>query len=149
MSHQKLYLSFMAVIQFEVSIHAVYNKCGSQSRQIKDLITKFEYAQQDRISNKQKKLIENSNQNKISRWSYYHIHCKLGHQSYTEWEIQPACSAKILFKYNYPVIFNKYGVPKPYLTRDLRKIYPLLQIRNLNHLQKRFLVGGISLFKVR
>ena len=56
-----LYSAFMDVIQNEVSICAVSNKYGFQSRQIKGLIALFESAQKDRISNKQKKLVENSN----------------------------------------------------------------------------------------
>ena len=80
MFHQELYSEFMAVIQYEVSIHAVPKKYGSQSRHIKDLISNFESAQQDRISNKQKKLVENSNQHQISLWECSHLHCTLGHQ---------------------------------------------------------------------
>ena len=56
----------MAVIQYEVSIHAVPNKYGPQSGQIKDLISMFESNQQDRLL--------------CAR-----LHCEIGHQSYTEW----------------------------------------------------------------
>ena len=77
----------MAVIQDEISIRAMPNKYGSHYRQIKDLIYKFESAQQDRISNKQKNLVENSNQHHISRQACAHLHCELGHQPYTEWEM--------------------------------------------------------------
>ena len=51
----------MAVVEDKLSIHAVTNKYGSQARQIKDLITQFESAQQYGISNKQKELAENIN----------------------------------------------------------------------------------------
>ena len=47
----------MAVIQNEVSIRALPNTYGSQSQQIKDLIAQFESTQQDRISNKQNKMV--------------------------------------------------------------------------------------------
>ena len=60
-SHHMLYSSFMAIIQDEVSIRAVTNKYGSHSRQIKYIITQFEYSQQYRIYNKHKKLVENIN----------------------------------------------------------------------------------------
>ena len=51
-------------------------------------------------------------------------------------------------KYTYPIIYKEYGVPKSSLTRALREIYPLTQSRNLNDLQKRVEVGGISWGKV-
>ena len=56
MFHMKVYSAFMDFIQDDVSIHTVTNKYGSQSRLIKNPITHFEPAQQDRISNEQKKL---------------------------------------------------------------------------------------------
>ena len=124
----------MTVIQDEVSIRAVPNKYGSQYQQIKDLISKFEFPQQYRISNKQKKLVENSNHNHISWWTCAHLHYELGHHSYTEWEMKSTCCTRILLKYTHLAIFNKYGVLKLSLTRTLLKIYPLLQGRNLNHL---------------
>ena len=96
----------MVVIQDEVSIQVIPNKYGSQSRHIKDLITQFESAQQDTISNKQKNLAENRNQHQILRWESAHIHCQLGHLSYNDWELQSACSARIILKYSYPVIFK-------------------------------------------
>ena len=65
MSHQQLYSEFMAVVQDEVSICAVPNKYGSQYQLIKDLIPHFKSTQQDRISNNQKKLVENRNQHHI------------------------------------------------------------------------------------
>ena len=55
----------MDVIQDEVSIRAVPNKFGFQSQKIKDLISRFESAQQDMISNKHKNMEENSNQYQI------------------------------------------------------------------------------------
>ena len=79
MSHHKIYSSFMAIIQDEVSIHVVPNNYGSQSLHIKDLITQFEYAQKYGISNKYKKLVENSNQNNILWCSSANIHCFLSH----------------------------------------------------------------------
>ena len=42
----------MADVKDEVSIRAAPKKYGPQSRQIKDIITQFESAQQDRIANK-------------------------------------------------------------------------------------------------
>ena len=51
----------MADIHDEVCICAVPNKYVSCSGQIKDLVTQFESAQQDGISNKQEKLVENRN----------------------------------------------------------------------------------------
>ena len=51
-------------------------------------------------------------------------------------------------KTTHPVTFQEYVVPKSSLKRYLRKIYSLLQGRNLSHLQKRVEVGGISLDKV-
>ena len=74
----------MDVIQNEVSIFAVPNKCGSQPRQTKDLITQFEYAQQDGISNKQKKMVENRNQHQILLWAFDHLWFQILHQEYTE-----------------------------------------------------------------
>ena len=47
----------MAIIQDEVFVHAMPNKYVSQSWQIKYLISKFESTQQDRISNKQNKMV--------------------------------------------------------------------------------------------
>ena len=47
------------------------------------------------------------------------------------------------------VILQERGVPYSSLTRDLRRIYPLLQSRNLAHPQKIVEVGGISPGKVR
>ena len=51
----------MADIQYEVSISAIPNKYVSQHLHTKELITQFEPAQQDRISNKQNNLAENRN----------------------------------------------------------------------------------------
>ena len=124
-------------------------KYGSQSRLIKDLIAQFKPTQQDRIPNNQKKLVEHSNQHHILRCACDHLLFQLGHQSYTEWEIQYVCIARIIFKTIHPFIFQEYGVPKSSLTRDLRKTYPLIQNRNLTHLQKIVEVGGVSLIKVR
>ena len=84
MSHQKIYSEFMAIIQDEVCIRTLPKKYGSQSRHIKDLISKFESAQKYKISNKQNNMVENSNQNHIFQWEFAHIHCNLFHQSYTE-----------------------------------------------------------------
>ena len=47
-----------------------------------------------------------------------------------------------------PSYLQEYRVPKSSLTRVIRKIYPLLQSRNLDHQQKRVEVGAISLGKV-
>ena len=96
----------MDVIQNELSTPYVTNKYGSQYRYIKDLIINFEYTQQYRISNKQKKLVESNNKHHISRWACAHLHCQLGQQSYTDWEIQYACIARIILKYTYPVILR-------------------------------------------
>ena len=90
MNHMQIYSVFMFVIQDEVSIHIVPKKYGSQSRLIKDLITHFESAQQDKISNNQKKLTEDSNQHNILRWACDHLFSQIGHQSYTDWELQSA-----------------------------------------------------------
>ena len=49
----------------------------------------------------------------------------------------------------HPFIFQEYGVPKFYLNRYPRKIYPLLKISNLSYLQNRVAVGEISPGKVR
>ena len=49
----------MAVIKDEVSIQYAYGKFGIHSRQTKDLIFKFESPQQEKISKKQKNMIEN------------------------------------------------------------------------------------------
>ena len=102
----------MDFVKDEVSIHAVPNKYGSQYRLIKDLITHFESAQQDRISNNQKKLLENSNQNQILRRSCAHLRFQIGNQSYTEWGLQSECITRIILKNIHPVIFQEYGVPK-------------------------------------
>ena len=48
----------------------------------------------------------------------------------------------------HPVIFQEDGFPRLSLTKDLRNIYPLLQGRNISHLQKRVEIGGISPDKV-
>ena len=55
----------------------------------------------------------------------------------------------IILKYTRPVIFKEYGFRKSSLTRALRNIYPLLQSKDFNYLQKRVEVGGISKGKVR
>ena len=149
MTHLKLYSEFMAVIQDEVSIRIMPNKYGFQSRLIKDLITNFESAQQDRIFNNQKNLAENSNHHHILQWECVHLHFQIGHHPYTEWDLQSAYIARILLKNIHPVIFQEYGVPKSSLNRDLRKIYPLLQSRNIAQLQNRVEVGEIPLYKVR
>ena len=65
MSHMQLYSELMAVIQDEVSIYTFSKRYGSQYRLIKGLITHLESAQQVRISNNQKNLVENSNHNNI------------------------------------------------------------------------------------
>ena len=43
-----------------------------------------------------------------------------------------------------PSHFQEFGVPKSSFNRYLQKIYPLLQSRNISHLQKRVEVGEIS-----
>ena len=44
-----------------------------------------------------------------------------------------------------PSHFQEYGFPKSFLNRDIQKIYPLLQSRNISHLQNRVEVGEKSL----
>ena len=112
----------MDVIQNEVFIFAVPNKYGSQALQIKEIITQFKYALHDRISNKQKNLVDNINQHQIFQWESAHLQCFIGQQSYTEWELQSACKSRILLKYIYPVIFKEYEVPKSSLNKDVQKI---------------------------
>ena len=51
------------------------------------------------------------------------------------------------FENYHPFVLQKYDVPKSSLNRDLRKIYPLLQSRNISHLQKRVEVGEIAQVK--
>ena len=48
----------MAILKYGVSISAVPKKYGSRYRLINELVTHFESAQQDMISNNQKKLIK-------------------------------------------------------------------------------------------
>ena len=93
-------------------------------------------------------MVENSNQHHISWCVCAHIRFQIEYQLYTELEFQSACIARILLKTVHPVILQEYGVPKSSLTRVIRKIYPLLQSRNLDHQQKRVEVGAISLGKV-
>ena len=138
----------MAVIQYEVSIRNVPNKYGSQSRLIKDLITHFESAQQDRISNNQKKMVGDSNQHQMFWWVCANICFQILHQSYTEWELQSTCIARTLSETTHPVIFQEYGVPKSSLNRDLQKIYPVLQSMNPAQTQNRVEVGEIYPGKV-
>ena len=54
-----------------------------------------------------------------------------------------------LKKTTHTVILQEYGVPKPSLNIYLLKIYPLLQSRNISHLQKIVEVGDISPGNVR
>ena len=63
--------------------------------------------------------------------------------------MKPACCARILFKYTYLAIFNRYEVSKSSLTRAIRKIYRLFKIRNLIHLQNRVEAVEISRGKFR
>ena len=65
MFHLKIYSALMYVIQYEVSIRTLPKKYGSQSQLIKGLTTHLESAQQVRISNNQKNMVENSNQHQI------------------------------------------------------------------------------------
>ena len=102
----------MDVVEDEVSIFAMPKKFVSKFQHIKDLIIHFLSAQQYRITNKHKKLVKNSNHHHMSRWGSAHFNCFLCQQSKTEWELQAGGIAKILLKYTYPVIFNKYVVPK-------------------------------------
>ena len=53
----KIYSYLMAAIQDQVSIVSASFKVGVHSQNIKDLISNFESAQQDRVFNKQKNLI--------------------------------------------------------------------------------------------
>ena len=119
MTHLQLYAAFMSVIQDEVSIFTIPNKYGSQSWLIKYLITHFESAEQDGISNNHKNLVKNINQHHILQWECYHIRVKIGHQSYTKWELQSACISMILLKTTHQVIFREYGVLKSWSTEDL------------------------------
>ena len=139
----------MSSLKDEVSIRYAPKKYGSQYRLIKDLITHFESTPKDRISNNQRKLVENSNQHHILRWACAHLRFQFGNQSYNGWELQSTCINRILLKSTHPVISQEYVVPQSSLTRDLRKICPLLQSINPSHLQNRVQVGGISPAKVR
>ena len=108
----------MSVIQDEVSIRAVPNKYGTQSWLIKDLIAHFESALQDKISNNQKKLVENSNHNQIFQRACANIRFQMLHQSYTEWELPYACIARILLKTAHQVISRNMeflGCPWKYI----------------------------------
>ena len=149
MSHIQLYSAFMNIIQDEVYIHTMTNRYGYQYQLINDLINHFESAQQYRISNNQKNLVEKSNHHQISRWACAHLRVKIGHQSYAKWELQYECISRILLKTIHPVIFQEHGFPKSYLNRYLQNIYPLYQSRNLYHLQKIVEVGEISPGKTR
>ena len=106
MYHKHLYSELMAVIQDEVCIRAVPKKYGSQYRKIKDLIFKFESVQQYIISKKQKKMIENSNQNQISCCIFDLIHFKPEHQSNTDWEMKYSCCDGIIFNFSFLAIAN-------------------------------------------
>ena len=70
----------MATIQDEVSIIYESRKFGIQYQHIKDLISKFESSQQDRISKKHNSMIENINTNNIYRWDWDLIHLKADNQ---------------------------------------------------------------------
>ena len=68
MSPYKLHLLFMGIIQDEVSIRSASRILVVHSQHIKDLISNFEYAQQDIISKNQKNIIKNINHHQISWW---------------------------------------------------------------------------------
>ena len=139
----------MTVVQDEVSIHTMPKKYGSQSRLIKDLVTQFESSQQDRIYNNQKNLVEKTNHHHISWLACAHLHIQIGHQSYTEWELQSACISRVIKKTIHPFFPQEYWFLKSSLTRSLRNIYPIIQNSTLSHLKHRVEVGGISPGKVR
>ena len=125
MSHHNLHSELMILIQDEVSIRSAFRKCVVNSRHIKYLICKFEFTQQDRISNKQKKLIERINQHQFSWWDCDLIQFKPGHQSYTNWEMKSACFSMIILNFSYIAIINKYVVPKSIFNKSLRRICPI------------------------
>ena len=56
MYHHKIYSAFITVVQYEVWIQSTSKKKGAHYWQIKGIVYNFEYAQQDRVYNKQKKL---------------------------------------------------------------------------------------------
>ena len=126
MSPNNPHSAFMAFIQDDFSIQSASINFGTPPRQIKDLISKFEYSQQDIISKKNKNLSENRNQNHISQCSCALIHFKPRHQSYTDWEMKCTYCARILLNLYYRYTTNKYGVPKSTFNEYIRKIYPLL-----------------------
>ena len=60
MPYHKLYSAFISFIKYEVYIRSKFCKIHVQARNTKDLISEFESAQPERLSNKQNNFIENS-----------------------------------------------------------------------------------------
>ena len=79
MYHYKLYSAFMSVKKDEVLIRLTLNKFGAHTRNTKDIISKFEYTEQDRVSKNQNNLIGYFNQHKISQWDIVLICFSIGH----------------------------------------------------------------------
>ena len=65
MSPHNLHSELMDVIQYKISIIYASVKCGVHSWHNKDLISNFESSKKDKISKKQKNLIENMNTHQI------------------------------------------------------------------------------------
>ena len=98
MSPHRLHSLFMGFIQYEVSIHSACRIFYFYLQLNKNLISNFESARQYKVSKKQKKLIEKSNQHNTSLRDCDLIRCKLEHQSYTDREMKYACCARIILK---------------------------------------------------
>ena len=100
MYHHKLYSEFMSVIQGEVFVRSAFYKIFIHAKNIRDLISKFEPNQQDRISNDHNNVIGNSNQNHISWWASDLLCFSLGHHPDTDWEIKYASYSRILLNFS-------------------------------------------------
>ena len=96
MSHHKIYSELMSIIQDEFFIRPPFYNFFIHIKNIKDLISKFESNQQDRVYKNQNNLMGNFNQHHISQWYSDTIRFSFGHQAYTDWETKYACCARIL-----------------------------------------------------
>ena len=67
---------------------------------IKDLVSKLESTQQEKVSKNQNNMIGNCNHHQISQRASDILFFSLDHRSYTDWEMKHACCARILFNFS-------------------------------------------------
>ena len=83
------------------SLHQIYIiKNFIHTKNVKDLISKFESTQQDRVSNNNNNMMGNCNRNQIFQWAGAILSFSLGHQSYTNWVMKYTCCARIIFNFS-------------------------------------------------